>query len=228
MTDGQQAPRRLEYMPLDQVRFAEDNPKAHDVDGVAGSIGQFGLAAVPTKDERTGRLVAGHGRIRSLRKMRDEGQAPPDGVMVDTATGDWLVPVLAGWRSRSDVDAKAYLVGDNQWTISPGWDNRQLAGLLGEIRDVDPALLKHTAWSVEGLDDLIASFDAPPDLDRLADDYGEPTDEAGWPTIRHHVPHNLQLRWQALLDAANRDGDRAEWQQVERVIEWAEAGASHA
>jgi hypothetical protein len=158
-------PLQIAYVGLSDVQFANKNPKLHDIDGIAGSISRFGMAAVPVRDDRTGRLVAGHGRIESLRRMKERGDAPPEGVQLGEG-GEWLVPVQTGWRSRSDADADAYLVGDNQWTIQSGWDNSQLVELLGGIQEIDPALLQHTGIDSDGLAALVAGIDAA-NLDAL-------------------------------------------------------------
>lgn len=143
----EQGKRRIEYVALSEIRAAEKNPKRHDAAGIEKSIGRFGVAELPLLDERTGRLVAGHGRINQLRAMRDAGQEPPDGVTVGDA-GDWLVPVTRGWSSRSDAEADAYLVASNRLTERGGWDDAGLHALLASIGEVDPDLV-----AIAGFDD---------------------------------------------------------------------------
>lgn len=142
--------RRIEYVALDQVAQAARNPKGHDLAGIQRSIARFGFVAPAVMDERTARLVAGNGRTAALRAMRDEGQSPPAGVQLDT-DGGWLVPLLTGWSSRSDAEAEAYLVADNQWTVVGGWDNAGLAQLLDDISTVDKELLELTGFSEDEL-----------------------------------------------------------------------------
>lgn len=129
-----QAPRGIEYVRLDQVKHAEKNPKGHAEDAIRRAISHHGLGELPLRDDRTGRLVAGHGRHTQLVAMQAEGQDPPDGITVDS-DGMWLMPVITGWSSRSDADAKAYLVGSNQITTAGGWDDPGLADLLKDIQD---------------------------------------------------------------------------------------------
>lgn len=137
-------------MPLDAVAQAARNPKGHDLPGIQKSIARFGFVAPAVMDERTGRLVAGNGRTAALQAMRDAGQSPPAGVQLD-ADGRWLVPLLVGWSSRSDAEAEAYLVADNQWTVVGGWDNTALAALLDDISTVDGELLELTGFSEDEL-----------------------------------------------------------------------------
>jgi ParB-like chromosome segregation protein Spo0J len=171
--------RRIEYVRLDRIEFANRNPKLHDTDGVAGSINRFGMAAVPTRDERTGRLVAGHGRIEALQLMRSQGQAAPAGVKTDK-DGMWLVPVMAGWSSRSDAEAEAYLIGDNEWTARGSWDIRELAALLQEMQMFSPDLMQHTGITLERLEDMVAALDAPEDS--LGEGDSASKNDDGWPT----------------------------------------------
>lgn len=160
-------PRRIEYMPLDDIPDADRNPKAHDTARIAGSISRFGFADAPVLDERTGKLVAGHGRKGDLLARRDAGQDPPEGILVDDS-GAWLVPVQRGWASRSAEDAEAFLVAHNRLTETGGWDDRALADILDELRDVDPDLFDLTGYTDDDIDDLTREFTTPdfePDVD---------------------------------------------------------------
>lgn len=129
------APRRLEYVRLDQILPAPRNAKRHDQAGIGRSIGHHGLVEVPARDERTGRLVAGHGRWEDLKAKHARGEEPPEGVTVD-GDGMWRMPVLAGWSSRSDDDASTYVVASNQLTTVGGWDE---AALVAELDRIDAA-----------------------------------------------------------------------------------------
>jgi DNA modification methylase len=149
--------RRVEYVVLDELIPATRNPKQHYIDGLLTSIGRFGYAAPALRDERTGRLVVGHGRTEALRAMRDAGENPPSGVAVD-GDGRWLVPVVCGWSSRSDAEAEAYLVADNRHTELGGWDDQELADLLTGVADFDPALLEAAGYSEGDFADLLASL----------------------------------------------------------------------
>jgi len=144
--------REIEYVPIDQLIGAPSNPKQHRVDLVQRSISRFGYVAPAIVDERTGRLVVGHGRTEALIASRDQGDTPPEGVNL-AEDGTWLVPVLRGWSSRSDAEAAAYLVTDNHHTELGGWDNEALAKLLDEIGD--PDLVDITGWDLEELAGLL-------------------------------------------------------------------------
>jgi hypothetical protein len=189
--------RRVEYIRLDDIQMAPRNPKRHAADAIAASIGHFGLAELPLLDERTGRLIAGHGRITDLRRSHAEGQSPPAGVRAD---GDaWLVPVVRGWASRSDTDAEAYLLGSNNLTTLGGWDTSELLDMLRGISDTDETLAALTGWTPEEIEDMAKLHD-PADLDQLAGDLGEPHPEDNWPIIRLKLPPHLAAAWRSHVD----------------------------
>jgi len=152
--------RSIEYMNMDLIRGADQNPKMHDIDLIQGSIGRFGYVDPMIMDERTGQLVAGHGRLESLRARRDAGDSAPDGITRDT-NGSWLVPVLRGWSSRSDADASAYLIADNRLSERGGWDHQALAELLDSIGD--PDLVDIAGWDPAELDELLETTESDGD-----------------------------------------------------------------
>lgn len=129
MSDG----LRLEYLPLTGLKGAPRNPKQHAQGDIQTSINRFGYVEPIVLDERTGRLVAGHGRRDSLASLKAKGQEPPSGIKDDG--GEWLVPVLRGWASRSDQEADAYLLASNQLTVTGGWDNGPLTEMLKELAE---------------------------------------------------------------------------------------------
>lgn len=163
--------RHMDYVDIDTIAPAPNNPKGHTIDSVRASINRFGYVAPMIVDERTGRLVVGHGRLESLKARRAAGEDPPEGIVVDD-TGHWRAPVVRGWSSRSDADAAAYLVADNRYTELGGWDHQALADLLDEIGD--PDLVELTGWDTADLEKHIGEKDESP-LDDFKD-YGDDID----------------------------------------------------
>jgi hypothetical protein len=168
-------------MPLDDIVRAPRNPKAHAAEIIANSVSRFGVVELPALDERTGRLVAGHGRLDDLVARRAAGEQPPDGIDTDP-DGQWLVPVARGWSSRSDADAEAYLIVSNQATTAGGWDDTGLAQVLADLRDQDPDLLTVTGFDQSFID---KHWDGDRNPWDMATDNGLP-DEAAAPA--HHCP----------------------------------------
>ena len=122
---------RVEYLPLSTLKPALRNPKSHHVETVLGSMARFGYVAPMILDERSGRLVAGHGRLESLKRAKLAGKKPPDHIRV--AAGEWLVPVVRGVAFEDDREAEAYLLADNQTTILGGW-NDELKEIIASLR----------------------------------------------------------------------------------------------
>ena len=151
-------------MPLDVLgrSRAPRNAKAHSEEALRVSITRWGFADSPILDERTGRLVAGHGRIEDLQWRNESGSKAPDGIRV-TDDGTWEVPVQRGWASESDADAEGFLLGHNRVGERGGWDERVLAESLTDLNLEDPGILFATAFSEADLDRFIAKFAEPDD-----------------------------------------------------------------
>ena len=150
--------RRIEYIDLDTLltRRHPENPKAHDLPGLIESFERFGFVDPIIEDGRTRLIMAGHGRMEGLDEMRRAGAIPPIGV-----TPAWMVPVTVGWASKSDDEARALLIGLNQHTMGPGWEDRDLVALLTHLADVPGGFLG------TGFDEMnaaaLAMVSRPPD-----------------------------------------------------------------
>jgi hypothetical protein len=199
--------RRIEYVPLDDVATAERNAREHDLPKLVGSIRTFGFTIPLLPDDRTGRLVAGHGRLAALQRMRADGEPPPDGV--DAADGEWRVPVIRGWASRDDDHAKAVSVADNRLSEIGGWDDGTLAELLEEIVDIDPTLLDVTGFTTDDLDKLLRDLGTY--ADRTSGYFGDPNSDTGEGEGEDGERSDDD-------DGANSDDSPAEYVQVSWVV----------
>lgn len=179
------------HIALDEVPEADRNPKEHDGAGINRSISRYGMAELPLMDDRTGRLIAGHGRLHQLQQMHADGQEPPSGIEIDDQ-GRWLMPVIRGWASRSDAEAEAYLIASNRLTERGGWDTFQLTEMLVEL--ADQQLLDLTGYDQGELDAMEALL-RDPDSGGDDEDILGKTDQAGWPVIRAQVPPEVHARW---------------------------------
>lgn len=121
---------KIEYTPLTEIDRWPRNPKLHDVRQLSASVERFGFVQPFLVDEKTGRLVAGHGRLETLTSMKQRGTPPPEYVQVQG--GDWLVPVVRGVAFESEQEAEAYLIADNRLQEIGGWDDKMLARMLAE------------------------------------------------------------------------------------------------
>ena len=169
------ARRRIEYVPLGDARRADRNAKAHDIPWIKSLVAKFGFVGAAVHDGRTGKFIAGHGRLECLEEMSVEGQSPPDGIVVDT-TGAWMMPVEYGWSSRSDAEAEALGVALNEATIRPGWDGAELARVLADIDAVDVDLRRLAGFDDEAFAALAESLDTDLDGDGAGEGNTDPDD----------------------------------------------------
>lgn len=158
--------RTTRYLRLNEIQGAKVNPKLHDRLGIETSITEHGLAELPLLDERTGRIVAGHGRIADLNARRKRGANPPDDVGVDD-DGEWLVPVQGGWASRDDAHAAAYLAASNRLSENGGWDMDVLPGYLEDLADAN--VLELSGFTPEDLAKMLGDDEPVDTADELAD-----------------------------------------------------------
>jgi hypothetical protein len=205
MSDGPHAtakpddpPRWLDWIDIDKIEYAPRNPKEHDLEGIGASFDEHGVVEVPALDERTGRLVAGHGRIERMRQARDAGQSPPDGLVVGP-DGVWRAGVIRGWRSHSDAQASSYLLASNNLTTRGGWNDAGLLDMLTAVRDADVRLLAATGFDDGTIADLAAAM-AAPDIEAAARTLGE-RGSAGelWRNLVLPLPALLHVRWKEHL-----------------------------
>lgn len=127
--------RKLDYIPLKDAKPAKRNPKDHDLGAIYSSVMRFGYVDPIIMDERTGRLVAGHGRIDAIKSIKQEGKPPPSGVKA--RKDDWLIPVVRGWASKNDAEADAYLLASNRLVELGGWNKADLDEMLKDLASKD-------------------------------------------------------------------------------------------
>jgi hypothetical protein len=149
----------VEYVPLAKLLRWPRNPKEHALADLNRSISRFGFIQPMLIDERTGKLVAGHGRLDTLEQMRAAGDAPPQYVI--GRKDDWMVPVIRGISFNSDGEAEAYLIADNQLTISGGWNETELTALLEGLAAQGAQMLEGTGFDQAAVDAMVRRYAAP-------------------------------------------------------------------
>ena len=145
---------KVEYVALSEIIGADVNPKDHDIGQIYQSMKRFGFTSPIMMNEKTGKLLAGHGRLETLAMFKKGADTPPDRIRVREEDGEWLVPVLRGINFDSDVEAQAYLLADNRLTELGGWHTDELVmslqGILQEGGD-----LEGVGWDLDDVEDLI-------------------------------------------------------------------------
>lgn len=149
----------IEYRPLASLIVNPRNPKAHDTQAVAASVSRFGFIEPIVVDERTGFIISGHGRRRSLLESQINGDPVPEGVTL-ADDGDWLVPVVTGYSSRDDNEATGALIALNRTNELGGWVDDELLNLLETLGQVDDGLegVGYTDGDITALSSLLENF----------------------------------------------------------------------
>lgn len=115
----------VRYVLLSELedKFADKNPKLHDIGAICDSIQRHGFKDLLEYDaalnDGGGGIVAGNGRLEALVKLSNSGANAPRGVKV-TENGDWAIPVQFGVNSRTTAEGLAYLVTNNNLSLSGG------------------------------------------------------------------------------------------------------------
>ena len=145
---------RIEYVDLATLIRAPRNPKGHDLGALHQSLSRFGFVNPILVDDRTGRIVAGHGRLDALQQLKASGGKAP--ARVHPVNDAWLVPVIRGVDFENDTEAESYLIADNRTVELGGWDDAALASLLSDLAAQDA--LMGTGFDGEDVDRLIAGL----------------------------------------------------------------------
>lgn len=208
--------RRIEYWPLADIKPDEKNPKAHSIETIDQSIGRFGVIDAIVVDGRTGKIISGHGRREALMQMKERGESPPEGVQ-ESPEGDWLVPVAAGWSSRTDSEASAALIALNRTTELGGWVDEELLSLLDDLSDLGEEGLLGVGFYEEEMEELRKN------LEEMSEDQGPGgVDESGDEDV------NIKPPAPSLMDRfleppfSILDGRSGRWQ--ERKNRWKSLG----
>ena len=142
----------VEYVDFEEVESWPRNPKDHDLHEIRKSFYRFGFIKPVLIDEGTGRLVAGHGRLDTLRLLKDRNVPPPRGVQV--IEDKWLIPILKGVEFSDPAEAEAFLLADNRIPEMGGWKQDVLDSMIEEMSDVDD-LLEGTGFEEAGIDKIL-------------------------------------------------------------------------
>jgi len=128
----------LTTIHIDKVLEFKGNPKQHDLDDLADSLETFGYIAPIIVNSENMQILAGHGRLDALKRLRDTGEQPPTGIDVN-----WRVPVI---DVALDPELhEAYIVRDNKSTEVGGWNKDLLKQILERQHEL--GMLKATGYS---------------------------------------------------------------------------------
>jgi DNA modification methylase len=139
---------RIEHWPLARLRPYDRNSRTHSseqVDKIAASIAEFGFVQPILVDQRTGTIVAGHGRLMAASKLGLE-----------------VAPVIV-LDHLTDAQRRAYVIADNKLSDLAGWDDAMLRSELEEL-DADGFDIGLAGFTADELEEILGADedDTPP------------------------------------------------------------------
>lgn len=153
---------------LDHLIPYANNSRTHSdiqIDQIAASLLEFGWCSPILI--HNGSVVAGHGRLRAAKKLRDAGT------------------IIPGWENNkeaptidlshlSNTQRKAYILADNRIALNSGWDDELLSLEMSELFDdgFDIKLIGFTpdeTAKMFGID-LAPGAEAPEDFGEYGED----------------------------------------------------------
>ena len=144
----------IENRPIDSLQPYARNPRTHSrkqIRQIANSIEQFGFTN-PVLIDRTGGIVAGHGRVEAAKLLGME-----------------KVPTIR-LEDLNEAQIRAYVIADNRLAEIAGWDRELLAIELQGIAELDLEFdLTLTGFEMPEIDILIGEIGA--------NEEDDPTDE---------------------------------------------------
>jgi len=140
--DTGEIPRlEIEHRAIDSLVLRRSNPRTHSekqVRQIAASIQEFGFTN-PILIDRSGTIVAGHGRVRAAKQL-----------------GLTTVPTVL-LEHLSEAQIRAYVIADNRLAECAGWDRDLLSIELQALSELDLDFsLEVTGFDTPELDLLIA------------------------------------------------------------------------
>ena len=153
-----------QYIDIYDVVPDERNSKDHDVGVLCESMIRFGFTQPILINKVDNKILAGHGRIKALQSLHNQGYEAPKRIDVsydieDEKIQTWYVPCHC-IDIKDEAEAEAYLIADNRLTEIGGWLDDKLVESLQHILE-ETGSLDGTGWDLEDLDDLASITDEP-------------------------------------------------------------------
>jgi ParB/RepB/Spo0J family partition protein len=150
------------------------NPRRHDEDiaGLVRSIEHYGWTNPILVQEKTNRVIAGHGRLEAAKQA-----------------GIKKVPVI--YLKMTETEASAYTVADNKLAENSRWDEEALAGIMRELQ-AEQYDLTLMGFSDDDINLLLTAEEETIErtmLDEIPDPPKKPTTKRGqlWQLGKHRL-----------------------------------------
>ena len=186
---AERIPDTLEALrvPVADLVSYERNPRKGNVELIAHSLVANGQYRPIVVRKGTNHVLAGNHTLAAARHLGWE-------------------QVAATFVDVDDQAAARIVLADNRTADLGTYDNALLLDLLQDLADSE-AKLEGTGFEDEDLDALLHLWGAPPDLDELAEEAGEVTDEDHLVRVALKVTPELKEVWD--LHRANFPDDSA-------------------
>ncbi len=133
----------IEHVPVADLKPYSANARVHSprqVAEIAASISEFGFNN-PVLVDRTGTIIAGHGRVAAAKKLGLE-----------------VVPVIR-LEHLTDAQKRAYILADNKLAEKAGWDREILAIELQHLTSLEIDFdVTVTGFEMAEIDVLLGEF----------------------------------------------------------------------
>jgi hypothetical protein len=181
----------VEVVELTELELDPANVRRHgprNLEAIAESLSRFGLRRPLVVHGST--VIAGNGTLEAARALGWKN------ITISRVPEEWTVE-----------QARAYAIADNRTAELAEWDKVEL---LDQLEGMSLELLGSTGFDAVDIEDLRQVWGAPPDLDSLGDEIGDPTDEDGLVTVRMKLPPDIAAKWEAACKATGLQGVEAQ------------------
>lgn len=164
--------KSIETVPVDSLIQHPGNARRGDVAAIAESLDENFQFTPIVVQRSTRHILSGNHTVQAAQRL---GWTEIDVTFVDV----------------SDDRALRILLAANRTADRATTDDESLAELLGLLQE-NFAGTGYTQDDLDNIQALLGEDENPPDLDKLADDMGDPVDSDLWPTLRFKVPPQVR------------------------------------
>lgn len=178
-------PELESFHPADLALYHR-NPRLGSVDVIESSLRAHGQyrPIVVNRGTHTGRpneVLAGNHTVKAFRNL------------AETDSGNERWQAIHAYMLDVDEDSAARIIlVDNRSAELGSFDDAVLADLLTGLPDLDGT--GYTDLDLQAITEMIGG---PPDIDDLAEKYGEPTDEDGLSLVRLTLAPHVADQWKS-------------------------------
>lgn len=194
---------KAQLEPLSKLVGLPRNPKLHNLGEIHQSIDRFGFVTRIVINDVTNHIIAGHGRVDTLRQKKLEAQSPPEGIEV--RDNEWYVPTDRINVPQEEEEALAIAlnkIGENEW------DEVKTSMILTELASKEQ--LEGTGFDEDEVDYLLKRILPKEDLGYVSDEILEKYKEEKehWRWLRLNITDEVYDKWHETIKRAKMNDDQ--------------------